>query len=135
MFSDKYYKKVTLMPIYKGFSTVNKLQPPYNMTDVELVKIDLLNQFNTRRGERVMMPNFGSIIQDLIYDPLDAISTDQVLQDVKTVIATDPRVKLVGSPTLTEFDSTIRVSVELYFIQQATADHLYLSFKRNNIEI
>lgn len=123
------------MPIYKGFSTVNKLQPPYNMTDVELVKIDLLNQFNTRRGERVMMPNFGSIIQDLIYDPLDAISTDQVLQDVKTVIATDPRVKLVGSPTLTEFDSTIRVSVELYFIQQATADHLYLSFKRNNIEI
>jgi len=51
--------------IFKGFSTVNKVKAPYTLTDMALVKQDLLNEFNTRKGERVMRPNFGSIIWDL----------------------------------------------------------------------
>lgn len=117
---------------YKGFSTVNKKTPPYLTTDIELVKRDLLNHFSTRRGERVMMPTFGTRIHELIHDPLDSITTDMILDDVKAVIQSDPRVKLMNSPTLTELDQTVSVEVELYFVAQETADHLYISFKRNS---
>jgi phage baseplate assembly protein W len=117
--------------VYKGFSTVNKKTPPYLTTDVELVKIDLLNQFNTKRGERVMLPTFGTRIFELIHDPLDVVSTDIIINEVREVIASEPRVRLVNTPTITELDQTVMVEVELYFIAQETADHLYITFVRD----
>ena len=55
---------------YKGFSTVDETSTSVKLFDHEIIKQDLLNQFNTRKGERVMNPMFGSIIWDLIYEPL-----------------------------------------------------------------
>ena len=52
--------------IYKGFSTIGKIRPPYTVTNGEAVKIDLLNELYTRRGERVMRPKFGTTIYDII---------------------------------------------------------------------
>ena len=52
--------------IFKGFSTIDKIRAPYSLFDQELIKRDLLNEFQTRRGERLMKPNFGSIIHDLL---------------------------------------------------------------------
>jgi phage baseplate assembly protein W len=116
---------------YVGFTTVGRLSPPYTITDIELVKQDILNEFNTRVGERVMLPNFGSIIHELIMDPLDAISKEDVLNDVKKVIGNEPRVRLISDPILTEIDNGIRVGVELLFIPQHTADHLLIEFQKD----
>ena len=52
--------------IYKGFSTVNKIRASYILTDAQLVKTDLLNELNTRQGERVMRPTFGTRIFDIL---------------------------------------------------------------------
>ncbi len=116
--------------IYKGFSTVINKKPPYTTTDIELVKIDLLNHFNTRRGERVMMPEFGSIIHELIMDPLDATSIDLIREDVRRILASDPRVQMQGPPKITEYDSTVRVEVEVMYTGKSTAEHLYIDFMR-----
>ena len=62
--------------IFKGFSTVDKIRAPYSLFDQELIKRDLLNEFQTRRGERLMKPNFGSIIHDLLMEPEDTITDD-----------------------------------------------------------
>ena len=51
---------------YKGFSTVDDTTTNVKLYDYELIKQDILNQFNTRKGERLMNPNFGSIVWDLI---------------------------------------------------------------------
>lgn len=119
------------MTVYKGFSTVGKKSPPYTETDIELVKIDLLNEFNTRLGERSMMPTYGSNIHDLIMDPLDAITKNMILEDVRRVIGNDPRVQQRGAaPVITEIDSGIRIEVELVFVPQDTAEHLLLEFER-----
>ena len=48
--------------IFRGFSTVDTVKAPFSLSDMELVKRDLLNEFNTRKGERVMRPNFGCIV-------------------------------------------------------------------------
>lgn len=116
--------------VYKGFSTVVRQKPPYTVTDVELVKIDLLNHFNTKKGERVMMPNFGSSIHEVIMDPLDALSIDIIREDVRAVLSSDPRAEMQGSPIIRDFDTTVRVEVELIFAGRTTAEHLYIEFDR-----
>ncbi len=50
-----------------GFSTYGKRTPPYTEEGIELAKQDLLYAFQTRLGERVMRPNFGTIIFDLLF--------------------------------------------------------------------
>jgi phage baseplate assembly protein W len=77
---------------YKGFSTVDPTTGGVNLYDFSLIQQDILNHFNTRRGERVMNPTFGSIIWELMMEPL----TDQVRQalvnDVTAICKFDPRV-------------------------------------------
>jgi len=77
---------------YKGFSTVDPTTGGVNLYDFSLIQQDILNHFNTRRGERVMNPTFGSIIWELMMEPL----TDQVRQalinDVTNICKHDPRV-------------------------------------------
>ena len=45
-----------------GFSTYGKRTPPYTEEGIDLAKQDLQYAFLTRRGERVMRPDFGTII-------------------------------------------------------------------------
>ena len=77
--------------IFRGFSTVDKIRAPYSLFDQELIKRDLLNEFQTRRGERLMKPNFGSIIHDLLMEPEDTITDDEIRDDITRICDKDPR--------------------------------------------
>ncbi len=55
--------------IFRGFSTVDKVKAPFALSDMDLVKRDLLNEFNNRKGERVMRQNFGCIVWELLMNP------------------------------------------------------------------
>lgn len=80
---------------YIGFSTKQYEQNKnFILTDVDLVKQDLLNHIFTRRGERIKMPTFGTRIPDLIYEPLDQIALDIIDADLTAVFKYDPRVTL-----------------------------------------
>ena len=58
--------------LYRGYSSFEfEATGSFKINDVELIKLDLLNHIFTRRGERVMMPRFGTIIPDLVFEPLD----------------------------------------------------------------
>lgn len=113
--------------IFKGFSTVDKIRAPYSLTDIDLVKRDLLNEFNTRLGERVMRPNFGSIIWDLLMNPEDSFTEQDVREDIEKIVGKDNRVELVDI-TVFRSDHTIRAEVELLFVILKTSDILYLEF-------
>ena len=52
------------MATFIGFSTDGKTKPPFSLVDLDLVKQDILNQLKTSKGERVMRPNYGSIIKE-----------------------------------------------------------------------
>ena len=114
-------------PSFIGFSTINKKKPPYTLTDFELVKTDLLNHFSTRMGERVMLPNFGSIIYDLLMDPLDEISKDAILQDAERIVNEDPRVELRDTQ-LTETDNSITLEMQLTYLPDGITDSLAIQF-------
>ena len=58
---------------FRGYSSVGTTFLSSVRYDLDLAKQDLLNNFNTRKGERVMMPTFGSIVWDMLFEPLDEL--------------------------------------------------------------
>tara|TARA_B100001057_G_scaffold308987_2_gene309054 strand:- start:5788 stop:6159 length:372 start_codon:yes stop_codon:yes gene_type:complete len=119
--------------IFKGFSTVDKVRAPYSLFDQELVKRDLLNEFNTRKGERLMKPNFGCIVWDLLMNPEDSITEEEIREDIQRICDKDPRVKVLDIILYTA-DHTVRAEVQLKYVQSNTEDILFLEFV-NKLEI
>ena len=62
---------------YKGFSTVDRTKK-FSLVDFELVKQDLINHFSIKKGQKLMNPNFGSLVWNALYEPLT--------EDVKSTI-------------------------------------------------
>ena len=46
--------------VYRGVSTVNPETPTFQSYDIELIKQDLINHFNIRKGEKIYRPQFGT---------------------------------------------------------------------------
>lgn len=120
--------------VFIGFSTVGKVRPPYQVNDIDLVKVDLMNHFYTRKGERVMLPEFGSIIHDYVMDPLDEYTVGIVVDDVKNVIGSDPRVQLNSDDDIKviQLHNGIRIEVLLTFLPYQTPERLIAIFTQEN---
>jgi len=116
------------MGIYKGFSTINGNN--WKLDDMELVKRDILNHFNTRKGERLMNPNFGSSIWEMIFDQFTAELRDAIIDDATNIIDFDPRVVSNGI-TITEYEHGFQISMDLYFVNDDVADTMYVQFNSN----
>lgn len=117
--------------IYIGFSTVDQLGPPYTLTDIELVKRDLLNTFQTHRGERVMRPHYGTVIYDYLMEPFDEITREAILEDVRRIIDDEPRVELVNLD-VNELEQVLRIDIVLNFAPQDVVDVLRIQYDRRN---
>ena len=114
-------------PNFIGFSTINKKKPPYTLTDFELVKVDLLNHFNTRKGERVMLPEFGTIIYNLLMDPLDDTTKRLIMEDATRIIDEEPRVKL-DTMKLSETNSVVLLETQLTYLPNGVTEELAIQF-------
>lgn len=121
------------MATYIGFSTVGRDTGPFTLTDIDLVKQDLLNALTTARGERVMRPEWGTIIYDLLMDPFDDSTREGILNDVRRIIDSEPRVELMNIDS-TESEHAIRVDIELLFTPQDVVDVLRVEYDRRNRE-
>ena len=55
---------------FKGFSS-RANQQNFKLYDFEVAKQDLINRLSVRKGERVENPEFGTIIYDAIFEPLN----------------------------------------------------------------
>jgi hypothetical protein len=77
---------------YKGFSTVDNTNTGTQLYDFDLIKQDILNHFNTKKGQRVMNPEFGSIIWDLIMEPMTEQVKELLVADITKICNFDPRV-------------------------------------------
>ena len=120
--------------IYKGFSTIGKVRAPYTLIDGDLIKIDLLNELKARKGERVMRPNFGTTIYDILMNPLDEFVIEEVKEEVRRIVEKDPRVKIDEIFTQSQ-DHLIRVQVQLKFLPTLDEDRLFLEYARTDVEI
>ena len=114
---------------FRGFNTVDKIRAPYTLESRDLVKRDLLNTFYTRKGERVMRPEYGSIIWDLLMNPDDTATEKEIRDDVIRIIDGEPRVDHLNT-TIIYMDHTIRLEINLKYVILNDSDILYLEYTR-----
>lgn len=114
------------MATYKGFSTYNRVNK-FRLTDFELVKQDLFNHFYIRKGEKLMNPNFGTIIWNVIFEPFTNEIKQAITDDIRRVVKYDPRIA-VNSVTVTEYEFGIQVELDLTYIPTNQTERLNLQF-------
>lgn len=115
---------------YKGFSSVDPTNSGSRLYDFELIQQDILNNFNTRKGERVMNPEFGSIVWDLLMEPLTNEVREALTQDITAICSSDPRV----TPTqidLTELESGYILELTLVLNGTDQSANMRLTFNQS----
>jgi len=121
------------MTTYKGFSTYNRFKK-FRVTDEELVKQNLYNHFNTRQGEKLMQPKFGSIIWNMMFEPLNEETKGIIIEDIKRIVGYDPRIR-TNNIIITQFDHGIQVELEIEFALTNRLSTLRLSFDNNSQQL
>lgn len=114
---------------YKGFSSVNNNNQGSSFYDYNLITQDIINNFNTRKGERVMNPAFGSIIWDLLMEPLTEDVRQALSDDIISICGNDPRV-ITKQIDLTEFDQGYLLELTLQFVGTDQSANLQLAFNQ-----
>jgi phage baseplate assembly protein W len=113
-----------MLALYRGFSLHEyRSRQTTQLTDIELVKMNLLTHIYTSKGERLMMSDFGTRIPELVFEPLTEQAIEIVREDLTAVVKYDPRVELeelVITPLWDE--SCIIASLRIRYIELNLTD-------------
>lgn len=116
--------------VYRGFSTAMPGND-WKRYDINTVKQDLINNFHIRQGEKLDDPSFGTIIWDVLFDPLTDQLKKLIVEDVTRIINYDPRVNpqeiLVDS-----YEHGITVTCTLTYIDYNITETLRFAFDENS---
>lgn len=135
------YNKIVLKPniskelvapkMYKGFSTVSSNTENFALYDFQLIQQDILNHFHVRQGERLMNPEFGTIIWDLLFEPLTEDLKDLIVQNVNEIVNYDPRVQ-AENPVITQYENGIQIECVLRYLPYNINQSMQLRFDQAN---
>ena len=114
------------MSKYRGFSTIDR-NKKFRVTDFELAKRDLMNHFQIRKGEKLMNPDFGSIIWNLLFEPLTDETKRAILDDVNAIVKYDPRLQ-VNEVIVQQLSYGLQLQVSLTYIPSGEITGLNLTF-------
>ena len=116
---------------YKGFSTVDSDQVGFNLYDFQIIKQDIINHFHIRQGENLSNPDFGTIIWDVLYEPLTERLKQIIVDNVTTIVNYDPRVNAVNV-TVDQYESGLQIEAELVFLPYNIVEQMRFTFDQNN---
>jgi len=100
---------------FRGYSTVGTSFLNPVRYDLDLARQDLLNHFNTRKGERIMLPEFGSIVWEMLFEPLDDYTISLIDADVRSIIKNDPRWAL-QSVAISEGPNALNIEIVVTYV-------------------
>jgi len=120
---------------YRGFSTIDQTKK-FRLVDAELIKRDLINHFSIKKGQKLMNPDFGSIIWNMLYEPLTADVKATIIEDVKKIVNYDPRLR-VDEVLINELDAGLQIQIDVTFLPENYSDRLTLEFNSssNNLAV
>jgi phage baseplate assembly protein W len=118
------------MTTYRGFSTIGRVKK-FRLSDIDLVKRNLLNHFMIRKGEKLMQPNFGSIIWNMLFEPLTEETKKVILTDVQTIVSYDPRIA-VNEVIIQQLGDGLQLQIALTYIPGNQSALMNLNFDRNS---
>ena len=116
---------------YKGFSTISNDGQSYSLYDFGLIKQDIINHFHIRQGERLENPTFGTIIWDMLFEPLTETVKSLIIKDVENVINYDPRVS-ADQIIVTTYPSGIQIECRLMYLPYNISEEIIFRFDQAN---
>lgn len=114
---------------FSGFSTKNKSAINHVLTGKDLIIEDLMNHIMTRKGERVMMPTFGSIVHELIFEPMTPEIKSIIEEDIVSIVEQEPRLTL-DFINVSDTDHTVTVSLTVSIINEDEPVTLKIDLER-----
>ena len=115
---------------YKGFSTLGSSKN-FRLTDFDLIKQDIFNHFNIRKGEKLMRPNFGTIIWNVLHEPFTEDLKSVITQDIRAIAGYDPRVSF-DNIIVTEYDQGIQIELQLLYVLTNQTRVMLMNFNGTN---
>ncbi len=117
--------------LYHGFSSNKWMDSKqFGISNFEVVKQDLYNHIFTAKGDRVMMPNFGTRIPLLTFEPNDENTRKIIEDDLRYVIEYDPRVRLVDMQVVSLTDNNVILGlVDVFYLEFGVQDMLKIEIK------
>ena len=115
---------------YRGISTVAD-SGTFPLYDISLIKQDITNHFHIRKGEKLENPDFGTIIRDVLFEPLTDEVRDLIIEDVTSIINYDPRVRVVDI-TVSEYESGLQIECDLTYLPYNISESLRFRFDEAN---
>jgi phage baseplate assembly protein W len=116
---------------YKGISTVSSETKNYRLRNIELIKQDIVNHFHIRMGEKLERPEFGTIIWDVLFEPLTDSLKEAITQNVNDIINFDPRVQ-AEEIVVDSFENGIQVYTTLTYLDYNITEQLRFTFDKEN---
>lgn len=124
-------RKALVSRTYRGFSSVNSEVGRTALYDLALIKQDLINHFHIRKGEKLENPNFGTIIWELLYEPLTEQLKTLLVNDVTEIVNSDPRTQVV-KVIVSQKENAIQIEVTLIYLPYNIQETMQFDFDRQN---
>ena len=118
---------------YNGFSS-REVKTNYKLYDIDLVKQDIINHFYIRKGEKLMNPDFGTVIWDLLFEPFTEEVKKFITEDVEQIINYDPRIA-INSVSIDSTDMGIRIEADITYLPFNINERMTFDFDRNSSTI
>jgi phage baseplate assembly protein W len=84
-----------------------------------------------RKGEKLMQPNFGSIIWNMLFEPLTEETKKVILDDVTAIVGYDPRIA-VDSVIIQELGNGLQLQIALTYKPEDMSTTMTLAFDKNS---
>jgi phage baseplate assembly protein W len=114
---------------FKGFSSRAERQN-FKIYDFECAKQDLINRLSVRKGERVENPEFGTIIYDVLFEPLTDALKEQITNDITENLNADPRIA-TEEILVSEADKGIAIQATIKYVPLNIVEKLKFDFDEN----
>ena len=129
--NSKTPKKPASSAAYRSISTVNPANEGYRLYDLAVIKQDVINHFHIRQGEKLENPEFGTIIWDVLFEPMTDSLKTAIINNVTEIINGDPRVT-ASAIVVDQYESGIQIECELTYLPYNISEQLKFEFDQNS---
>ena len=116
---------------YVGFSSVNRDFDSNTLYDYELARTDLLNAFYIKKGEKLELPDYGTIIYDTLFEPFTSEISKAIEEDVIQIVDRDPRWNL-DTLRIQQEEYGLNLALEITYVPYNIGESLSLAFNQES---
>ena len=95
-----------------------------------MIKQDIINHFHIRQGEKLSDPTFGTIVWDILFEPMTEQIRSLITKNVTRIVNSDPRVT-IDRVIVDDYEHGIQIECDLRYIQYNISERMRLQFDEN----